>query len=259
MKVLIACEESQAVCIAFRELGHEAYSCDLQECSGGHPEWHIVADVLTVINGGTFVTQAGTIVTIDKWDKMIAHPTCTYLTCSAEWAYKDPDYVRYPNVGYHQKLQPGTLFGAARRQAREEALEFVCKLLNAPIEHKVIENPVGVISTRIFWYIGGENGPAEWKVFPTKTIGISPQVIQPHWFGDDASKATALYFVNEQRLKATNHVPPRIVGGKKRWSNQTDSGQNVLPPSKERAKLRSKTYPGIARALAEQLGGQCNG
>src|SRR5688572_27292150 len=156
MKVLIACEESQEVCKAYRRRGIEAYSCDLQECSGGHPEWHIVADVLTVLRGGTFVTQAGTIIVIDKWDKMIAHPVCTYLTISAEWAYKDPDYDRYPGIGYHQKLKPGTLFGAKRRQAREESLEFVCKLLNAPIEVKVIENPIGVISTRIFWYIGGE-------------------------------------------------------------------------------------------------------
>lgn len=255
MNVLIACEESQEVCKAFRAKGHKAFSCDLQACSGGHPEWHIIADVLTVINGGKFTTESGAIVFIEKWDKMIAHPTCTFLTCSAEWAYKDPDYVRYPNVGYHQRLKPGTLFGAARRQAREEALEFVCKLLNAPIKSKVIENPVGVISTRIFWYIGGENGPAEWKVFPRKTIGcISPQVVQPHWFGDDASKATALYYVNEKKLKPTKHFPPRIVNGKKRWGNQTDSGQNNLPPSKDRAKLRSKTFPGMARAFAEQLG-----
>jgi hypothetical protein len=254
MKILVACEESQAVCLAFRERGHEAYSCDLQECSGGHPEWHIVADVLTVINGGTFTTQAGTVVVIDRWDKMIAHPDCTYLTCSAEWAYKDPDFVRYPGVGYHQKLKPGTLFGEARRQARENALEFVCKLLNASIKEKVIENPIGVISTRIFWYIGGENGPAEYKVFPRKTIGIQPQVVQPHWFGDDASKATALYFVNCKKLKPTQHVQPRIVNGKKRWANQTDSGQNNLTPSADRAKQRSKTYPGLAKALAEQLG-----
>lgn len=241
MKVLIACEESQTVCKAFRKKGHEAYSCDILPCSGGHPEWHLQMDMFEAIK-------------LKQWDLMIAHPVCTYLTCSAEWAYKDPDFVRYPNVGYHQKLKEGTLFGEARRQAREEALQTVCKLLNAPIKKKVIENPVGVISSRIFWYIGGESGPAEWKVFPRKTIGcIKPHVIQPHWFGDDASKATALYYVNVDKIKATNHVLPRIVNGKKRWANQTDSGQNNLPPSKDRAKLRSKTLPGIADALADQI------
>lgn len=252
MKILIACEKSQAVCIASRELGHEAYSCDIQECSGGHPEWHIVADVLKVINGGTFVTQAGQTIFIDRWDKMIAHPVCTFLTCSAEWAYKDPDFIRYPGVGYHQKLKPRTLFGAARRAAREESLAFVCKLLNAPIKEKVIENPIGVISSRIFY----DAGPAEYKVSPRKTIGIQPQVIQPHWFGDDASKATALYFVNCKKLKPTKHIAPRIVNGKKRWANQTDSGQNNLSPSDDRAEKRSATYPGIARALAEQIIGR---
>lgn len=255
MKILLACEESQAVCIAFRQRGHEAYSCDLQECSGGHPEWHIIADVLTVIHGGMFMTQSGSIVIIDRWDKMIAFPTCTFLTCSAEWAYKDPDYGRYPGVGYHQKLLPGTLFGAERRKAREDALEFVCKLLNAPIKEKAIENPVGVISSRIFYYIGGEAGKPEWKVFPRKTIGcISGDVIQPNQFGDDASKATCIFRINLPKLKPTKNVPPRIVNGKKRWANQTDSGQNRESPSPDRAKIRSKTYPGIASAMAEQWG-----
>ena len=207
-----------------------------------------------VINGGWFRTQAGNLVFIEKWDLGIFHPPCTYLTCSAEWAYKDPDYVRYPGVGYHQKLKPGTLFGAARRQAREEALQFVCDLLNAPIEKKAVENPVGVISTRIFWYIGGENGPARYEVFPRKTIGIQPQVIQPHWFGEDTSKATAMYLVRLPKLKPTKHFPPRIVNGKKRWGNQTDSGQSNLTPSDDRAKERSKTLPGPAMAFAKQWG-----
>lgn len=254
----MACEESQEGCKAFRALGHIAFSCDLQRCSGGHPEWHIIADVRKVIRGGTFMTEAGTTVLIERWDKMIAHPTCTFLTCSAEWAYKDPDYARYPGVGYHQKLNPGTLFGADRRQAREDALEFVCELLNAPIEEKAIENPIGVISTRIFWYVGGENGPPCYKVFPRKTIGIQAQVVQPHWFGDDASKATAFYLVKLKPLKPTKHVAPRIVNGKKRWANQTDSGQNRESPSPDRAKIRSKTYPGIAAAFAQQWGGQVN-
>ncbi len=253
MKGLEGCSFTQAMTLAYRKRGHEFYSCDLLPCEGGHPEWHIIADLLTVIRGGTFITQAGTTIVIDRWDIMIAHPTCTYLTCSAEWAYKNPDYVRYPGVGYHQKLKPGTLFGAERRQAREDALQFVCDLLNAPIEKKAIENPVGVISTRIFWYIGGENGPARWEISPRKTIGIQAQVIQPHWFGDDASKATCIFRVNLPKLKPTKHVEPRIVDGKKRWANQTDSGQNRLSPSQDRWKERSKTYPGIAEAFADQM------
>jgi hypothetical protein len=232
MRVLVACEESQEVCKAFRARGHEAYSCDLQECSGGHPEWHIQDDVLKYLNEG--------------WDLMIAHPPCTYLTNAAEWAYGDGPY--------HMNVKADTLTGSLRRQAREEALCFVRDLLNAPIKKKVIENPVGQISKRIFWYLGGD-GPARWEVFPTKTIGcIKPQIVQPHWFGDDASKATGLYLIGVPKLKPTQLVAPRMVDGKPRWGNQTDSGQNKLPPSDDRAKERSKTYPGLAAAMAAQWG-----
>lgn len=233
MKVLVACEFSQVVTKAFRELGHEAYSCDLLPTEG-NPEWHIQDDILMHLNDG--------------WDLMIAHPPCTYLTGSAEWAYKDGPY--------HQKVKPGTLVGKERREAREDSLAFVCKLLNAPIKRKCIENPVGQISSRIFWYMGGENGPARWEVFPRRISngGIEPQVIQPWMFGDDASKATCLYLVNLPKLKPTEIITPRIVNGKKRWSNQTDSGQNKLTPSDNRAHERSRTYPGIAEALAQQYG-----
>jgi hypothetical protein len=232
MRVLVACEESQVVCKAFRAKGHEAYSCDIQPCSGGHPEWHIQDDCMKYLR--------------DKWDMMIAHPPCTYLTNAAEWAYSDGPY--------HQNIKEGTLTGPARKEAREEALRFVRDLLNAPIQKKVVENPIGQISKRIFWYLGGE-GPERWEVFPTKTIGcIKPQIVQPHWFGDDASKATCLYLLGVPKLKPTQHVEPRIVNGKKRWGNQTDSGQNIESPSDERAKIRSKTLPGIAKAMAEQWG-----
>jgi hypothetical protein len=226
MKVLVACEESQAVCIAFRNQGHEAYSCDLQECSGGHPEWHIKGDAREVAYGG-------------MWDLMIAHPPCTYLTNSAEWAYGDGPY--------HQKVKPGTLVGQARREAREESLKFVADLLNAPILRKCIENPIGQIGRRI--YFDG----SRWAVYPTKTKrGIKSQIVQPWQFGDDASKATALYLVNLPPLRRTRIVAPRIVDGKKRWGNQTDGGQNRLPPTHDRAKIRSKTYAGIAEAMAQQ-------
>lgn len=223
MLILVGCEESQAVCKAFRELGYEAYSCDLQECSGGHPEWHFHMDVFKAIEGGLLKTQAGNEVCIDKWDMGVFFPDCTYLTCSAEWAYKDGPY--------HQKVKPGTLVGAERIKAREEAADFFLKLFNSMIHFVAIENPVGVMSSR---------------------FRKPDQVIQPYYFGDNASKATCLWLKNLPVLKHTDYCEPRIVNGKQRWSNQTDGGQNKLPPSKDRAKLRSKTYPGIAKQMAIQ-------
>ncbi len=233
MKVLVACEESQEVTKAFRAKGHEAYSCDILDCSGGHPEWHLKGDIKRYLFHG--------------WDLMIAHPPCTFLTNSAAWAFTDGPY--------HQKVKPDTLVGEKRRTAREESLRFVCDLLNAPIDKICIENPIGAISSRIFWYIGGENGYPGYRVFPGKTIGcIKPQIIQPYNFGDDASKSTGLYLKNLLPLYRTKYIEPRIIEGKKRWGNQTDSGQNRLSPSEDRAKERSKTYPGIAKAMADQWG-----
>lgn len=228
MNVLLGCEESQAVCIEFRKRGHNAFSCDMLPCSGGHPEWHLQMDIFEAIRSR-------------RWDLMIAFPPCTYLTNSAEWAYSDGPY--------HQKVKPSTLVGADRRQAREKALRFVCDLLNAPIQKKAIENPIGQISRRIKW--GGQ----KWEVAPSKTDdGIRPQIIQPWWFGDDASKATCIFRVNLPPLKPTTPCAPRVVNGKNRWSNQTDGGQNKLSPGDDRALLRSKTYPGIARAMAAAWG-----
>lgn len=218
MKVLVGCESSGRVRDALRAKGHEAYSCDL--LPSPDPRYHLQCDVLTVLDEG--------------WDMAIFHPPCTYLTCSAEWAYKDPDYDRYPNVGYHQKLQPGTLFGVARRQARENALVFCETLFNAPIPRIALENPRGVLSTRFRKFT---------------------QIIQPYDFGDDASKATCLWLKNLPPLRPTKYVEPRIVNGKPRWANQTDSGQNRLSPSEDRWALRSLTYQGIANAIADQWGG----
>lgn len=209
MKILVACEESQIVTIELRKLGHEAYSCDLVPCTGGHPEWHIQGDVLDRLQDG--------------WDMLIAFPPCTYMTCSAEWAYTDGPY--------HQKVKSGTLVGLDRRNARNEALNFVRRLLEAPIEKIALENPVGVISSR---------------------IRKPDQIIQPYYFGEDASKKTCLWLKNLPPLIHTQHVPGRIVNGKERWGNQTDSGQNRLSPSDDRATIRSKTYPGIAKAMAKQ-------
>jgi hypothetical protein len=155
---------------------------------------------------------------------MVAHPPCTYLTCSAEWAYGDGPY--------HQKVRPKTLVGEARRQARREAIEFVMVLWNAPIKRVAIENPVGVLSR--------------------SPLGKPAQVIQPHQFGADASKATCLWLRGLPKLTPIQHVAPRMVNGRPRWANQTDGGQNKLSPGDDRWALRSLTYPGIAEAMAEQ-------
>ncbi len=210
MKIIVGCEESQAVTIELRKLGHEAYSCDLKECSGGHPEWHLKMDVFEAIK-------------LEKWDMGIFFPDCTYLTCSAEWAYKEPPY--------HQKLKEGTLFGHERILARQEALEFVKKLYYSDIDKIAIENPVGVLSSM---------------------FRKPDQIIQPFQFGDDASKKTCLWLKNLPLLKPTDFIKPRFIKNKPRWGNQTDSGQNKLPPSDNRAELRSKTYPRIAKEMATQ-------
>jgi len=213
MRVLVACEFSGVVTRSFRKRGHEAFSCDLIECEdAGMSLYHYQQDVLSGVLR-------------DGWDLMIAHPPCTYLTCSAEWAYSDGPY--------HQQVKPDTLVGTARRKAREEAIQFVQLLMNAPIKRIAIENPIGVLSSR---------------------IRKPEQIIQPYQFGEDASKATCLWLQGLPVLKETNYVEPRIVDGKKRWSNQTDSGQNRLSPSNDRWAKRSVTYQGIADAMAEQWG-----
>lgn len=223
MKIIVGCEESQAVTIELRKLGHEAYSCDLKTCSGGFPEWHIQADIFEVLGAIKFYTSDNKPHLISEWDMGIFFPDCTYLTCSAEWAYKEPPY--------HQKLKEGTLFGKKRIEARKEAIQFVKDLYNCGIKKVAIENPVGVLSS---------------------LFRKPNQVIQPFMFGDDASKKTCLWLKGLPELKQTGYVKPRMANNKPRWGNQTDSGQNKLPPSKNRAELRSKTFPGIAKAMAEQ-------
>lgn len=215
MKILVGCEASGVVREAFRALGHEAWSCDVRPAEDGSP-FHRQCDVLTLLDEG--------------WGLAIFFPDCTYLTNSAEWAYKDPDFERYPGVGYHQRLKPTTLFGESRREARQQAIDFFFKLWTAPIPQIAIENPVGAISRMLK---------------PT-------QIIQPWMFGDDASKATCLWLKGLPSLKATNEIKPRMVGDRPRWANQCDNGQNKLPPSEDRWKLRAKTYQGIANAFASQ-------
>lgn len=164
----------------------------------------------------------------------IFHPMCTYLTTSAAWAFNDPDFDRYPGVGYHQKVKSDTLTGAARREAREEAIENFKRIMALPYP-KAVENP------------GGS--------FLSKAYRPPDQIIQPHQFGDDASKATGLWLDRVPKLVPTTRVPGRIVNGVERWANQTDSGQNRLSPGDDRWLLRSETYRGIANAMGDQWGG----
>ena len=210
MRVLIGCERFGKVRDAFRARGHDAWSCDTAPDVAGSP-FHIQDDVRNVVGRG--------------WDLGIFHPDCTFLTNSAAWAYGDGPY--------HQKVKPGTLVGAARRQARKDAVAFIEELRASPIPRKAFENPVGHLS-------------AVWRK-PNQTI-------QPHQFGDDASKATCLWLENLPCLLPTKLIPPRMVNGRPRWANQTDNGQNKLTPSADRAMLRAATYPGIANAMADQWG-----
>lgn len=207
MRILIACEESQTVCKAFRAKGHEAFSCDLKPCSGGHPEWHIQGDVAPVLLQG--------------WDMLIAHPVCTRLCNSG--------VLRL----YHDGKKSGGI-NPVKWAEMESAASFFNLFRDAPIALKCIENPV-------------PHG------YAMERIGVKySQIIQPYQFGDDASKATCLWLTGLPLLVPTEYCEPRMVNGLLRWSNQTDSGQNKLPPSDKRAELRSKTYQGIANAMAEQ-------
>lgn len=221
LKVLIACEESQEVCKAFRELGHEAYSCDILDCSGGHPEWHIKGDVLEIISNGDkrILLQDGSEVDIQGWDLMIAHPPCTYLTVTGNRWFNEEKY------GDKAKK---------RKQDREEAIEFFNKLLNADIPRIAVENPIGIISTR---------------------LRKPDQIIQPYMFGDAEEKKTCLWLKNLPLLEKTNIVKPKerikFKSGKSMPKWYADAWK--LSP-KERSILRSKTFPGIAKAIAEQWG-----
>lgn len=204
MKILVACEESQAVTIELRKLGHEAYSCDILECSGGRPEWHIIDDVLNILDGVSGVhTMDGTYHKISgKWDMVIAFPPCTNLAVSG---------ARH----FARKRADGS---------QQRSIDFFMRFVNADCDKVAIENPIGIMSTHYRK--------------PT-------QIIQPWMFGHGETKATCLWLKNLSALAPTN-----IVNGRdpKVWK---------MAPGKDRAKLRSKTYPGIAKAMAEQWGGRC--
>ena len=229
MKVLVACEESQAVCTAFRAIGHEAYSCDIIECSGGHPEWHIKQDVLPLLNGRcTFRTMDGVWHTINaEWDLIIAFPPCTFLTVTGNRWF---NFERYGEKAIQ------------RHKDREAAVAFFMAIANADCPRIVIENPMGVMST---------------------LYRKPDQIIHPYYFAeseDDENcerKATCLWLKGVEPLKYEIKYQPRIIVYKN--GKGTDSPWHVNTmglPKDERAKLRSKTYPGVAKAFAEQIGGQ---
>jgi len=218
-KILIGMETSGQLRNRFRTKGFDAWSIDILPSVDNSP-YHIQGDVFDYLNNSGV-----------DWDLGIFHPPCTYLTCSAEWAYKEPDYTRYPNVGYHQKVKEGTLVGKDRWAARTSAYkDFVACLENDKCKRIAVENPIGYVN--------------RWRK--------PRQIIQPYQFGDDASKATCLWLKGLPNLKPTKRVQGRIVNGKERWSNQTDSGQNKLAPSNDRWSVRSKTYDGIADAMVDQ-------
>jgi len=196
MKILLGCEHSGTVRDEFLKLrpDWDVYSCDLID--NDHPN-HICADIYEVLEQ-------------DKWDVLIAHPPCQYLSVS----------------GMHW-----TTRGLRDPKHTEDAVRFFRGLWQYPIDHICLENPISVISTRI----------------------CKPnQILQPYNFGENASKRTCLWLKNLPMLLPTKFVSPRVVDGKLRWGNQLDSGHNNLPPSKDRWKIRSTTYPGIAKAMATQ-------
>lgn len=224
MKVLLACEESQAVCIEFRKLGHEAYSNDIQECSGGHPEWHLQCDIFEAINSR-------------KWDLMIAFPPCTYLSnAGIRWFNEE----RYGDKARERKVK------------RLAGMDFVKKIYNSDIHKICIENPVGYLN----------------KNFMQPT-----QIIEPYFFGDEFSKTTCLWLKNLPKLihiknsclfYNKTHAASKgemvysvgksgITKGLKK-SNSKWYQDAFRLPALERAKLRSNTFPGIAKAMAEQWG-----
>ena len=228
MNILIACEESQEVCKAFRKRGHIAWSCDIEPCSGGHEEWHIQGDVLPYLNGNCdFTTADGTKHHQQgKWDLIVAHPPCTYLTISGN---------RWFNVErYGDKA-------IQRIAERERAAEFFMKFVNADCDRIAIENPIGYMNSH---------------------YRKPDQTIQPYMFGHPVGKSTCLWLKNLPQLKPTDIVEPERIHSKGRtggysgasWYATDENGKILSWNDPRTAKIRSKTYHGIAEAIAEQWG-----
>tara|TARA_R100000951_G_scaffold37874_1_gene32245 strand:+ start:8222 stop:8869 length:648 start_codon:yes stop_codon:yes gene_type:complete len=202
MKILVGCEESQAVTIELRKLGHEAYSCDLLPCSGGHPEWHIQGDVFEAIES-------------NDWDMGIFFPPCTFLCVTGNKWMKPEFKKRFPD----------------RSKKREEAVNFFLKIYNCNINKIAIENPVGIMSTR---------------------FRKPNQYVQPYMFGDKHSKKTGLWLKGLPKLIETKIVEPEMYIYKDGRKDPIWHVESMRMPKKERTLFRSKTFPGIAKAMAEQ-------
>lgn len=230
-KILIGYSCCQLTRKAFEAHGHEVWTCDLlperaandNEPSGQHHQ----GDVWNFLHM--------------DWDMAVLHPMCTFVNVASSWALKDPDFDRYPGVGYHQKIKLGTLVGADRRAAQTADIENFKKLLALPYP-VAVENPA----------------PSSLNT----AVRPPDQVIHPYHFGDDASKGTGFWLTKGLPLLVLDpaqYIQPRMVlqaSGKTlpRWANQTDSGQNRLSPGEKRWLDRSQTYPGIAAAMGDQWG-----
>lgn len=218
MKVLVACEESQEVCKAFRAKGHEAYSCDIEPCSGGHPEWHIQGDAIPLIDGKcSFRTMDGKNHEIDtEWDLLIAHPPCTYLS----------------NAGAARLYPKKGVLNEERYKRGIKAKEFFMKFYNAECERICIENPVAS------------------KVYELPKYS---QIIQPYEHGHPFSKKTCLWLKGLPKLRPTNVVTENIISWVSGGSKDFNGNPRKNKGTKYRdSKTRSKTFPGIAQAMADQ-------
>lgn len=207
-RIIVGCEVSQVICMAFLEIGWDAYSCDLKPCEGPRPDRHFQEDIFEVIKR-------------ERFDMAIFHPPCPYLSVTANKWLKD-----------QPARKSGALVGEARRQAREEAVEFFMKLVNAPIERIAVENPVGVMST---------------------LYRKPDQIIQPYMFGHPEPKKTCLWLKNLPLLKPTNMVEPdyhTTKSGKRlpRWYAYADKSKGQA----HRAAIRAQTFPGVAQAMVDQ-------
>lgn len=217
MRVLVACEESQEVCKAFRARGHEAYSCDIQEPSGGHPEWHILGDALKAIEGGQVTTMDGQTHDVGRWDLLIAHPPCTYLSnAGARHLYKG-----------HQ-LQPD------RVMLGIQARDFFMRFWLAPVPKIAVENPT-----------------------PSRVFAMPPytQAIQPYEYGHPYTKRTRLWLKGLPPLQPTHIVEPTATWCPSGSYSGKHGAQHRGMFTSDRARNRAKTFPGIAAAMAEQWGG----
>lgn len=221
MKILIACEYSQRVCTAFREKGHEAYSCDILPCEGGHPEWHVMGDVLPLLNGDCeFTTMDLTLHRVEgKWDMIIAHPPCTHLAVSG-----------------------AKFFAEKQKDGRQQkAIVFFMQMALANCDKVAVENPICIMSSA-------------WRK--------PDQIIQPWQFGHPVSKSTCLWLKGLPLLEPTNIVEPERIHSKGKsggysgasWYVKDENGKIISWNDPRTAKERSKTYEGIAKAMAEQWG-----